>query len=616
MKLARSLCVLSLAIAVAACGGDDDGPSGPVDMYDAVDPFIGTGGLAFGVGSAYPGPALPFAMIHAGPDTRSSFGAPGFSHCAGYWWEDTHIEAFSLLRMHGTGVPDYGVVGIMPVDGMTADKRDEPGYAAAFSHDDEEASPGYYRVALGSGIEVEITTTLRAALFRFTFPDSADPVVLMDLEHTIGDGVNAGADIALDLAAGSIASRVLFQGDMSSRFGGFDVFTRAEVSPAPSEIGVWDESGLRNGDATASGVDVGGWMRFPDGTTEVVMRVGVSFVDADGAAGNLAAEIADFDFDSVRAAAEQTWRDELAILEIEGAEGDDKTIIATALYHSLLMPTLMSDADGRMVDSTGQLATTTTRRYSDFSLWDTYRTLHPWLLLAEDDHNADIAASLFGYGTESGAYPQWSLAHSDVHVMIGSPADMVMAESAVKGIPMDESAAYAFSRVTAFGPAPGSIGGRSGIDDYIAYGYVPDDMHGGSVAMTLEFAIADYTLAEWARRIGEDADADALEQRADNAWQSLLEPETMFFRPRNADGSWAQWTGPLAQDGPYTEGDAWQYLWLVPNNLDGLAEALGGTAARVLRELGDRDRRRRPAPVVLARQRARYPRAVDLRRVG
>lgn len=583
MTLLRRSVALLLAASLAACGGDDDGPQGPTDMFDAVDPFIGTGGLGFGVGSTYPGPALPFAMIHAGPDTRSSFGAPAFSHCAGYWWEDTHIEAFSLLRMHGTGVPDYGVVGVMPVDGMTDAKRDEPGYAAAFSHDDEDASPGYYRVALGSGIEVEITTTLRAALFRFTFPAGADPVVLMDLEHTIGDGVSADADIAVDLAAGSMTGRVWNEGDMSNRFGGFDVFARAEVSPAPAEVGVWDESGLRAGDTTASGVDVGGWMRFPDGTTEVLMRVGVSFVDSDGAAGNLAAEITDFDFDAIRAAAEQTWRDELAVLEVPGAEGDERVVLATALYHSLLMPTLMSDADGRMVDSTGQISAATTRRYSDLSLWDTYRTLHPWLLLAEDARNTDIAASLIGYGTQSGAYPRWSLAHSDVHAMIGSPADMVMAESAIKGVPMDEAAAYAFSRVTAFGPAPGAIGGKGGIEDYMAHGYLPDDLHGGSVSKTLEFAIADYTLAEWARRLGEDADADALELRADTAWQSLLEPDTMFFRPRNADGTWADWTGPLTQDGPYTEGDAWQYLWLVPNNLDGLAEALGGTETALAR---------------------------------
>ena len=144
-----------------------------MDLPAAVDPFIGTGGIGFGVGSTYPGPALPFGMIHAGPDSRNATGAPEFSHCAGYHYDDSHIGGFSLTRMNGTGVPDYGTFAFMPVDGMTNSRRDEPGYAATFDKADEEAAAGYYRVVLESGIEVEITTTLRAAMFRFTSPGAS-----------------------------------------------------------------------------------------------------------------------------------------------------------------------------------------------------------------------------------------------------------------------------------------------------------------------------------------------------------------------------------------------------------------------------------------------------------
>jgi len=566
------------------CGGDDT-PDGPVDLFASVDPFIGTGGVGFGVGSTYPGPALPFAMIHPGPDTRASGGAPGFSHCAGYWWEDPAIEAFSLLRMNGTGVADYGVIAFMPVDGMSEDRRDEVGYADLFNHADEVAEPGYYRVELRSGIEIEITSTLRAAIFRIQYPAGTDPVLLLDLEHTIGEGTSTGGEVEVD-AAGSLSGTMHNQGDLSNRIGGFDVFASAAVDPAPSSVGLWDEAGLHPGAGSTTGVDIGAWIQFPAGTTEVVVRVAVSFVDVGGATANLAAEIPDFDFDGVRAAAAATWRDALSKVELEGASERDATLVATSLYRVLLMPTLMSDVDGRARNTSNEVINSAHLRYSDFSLWDTYRTPHPWLLLTEDAHNLDFARSLLAFGHESGAYPRWALAHGDVHSMVGSPADMVMAESAVKGVAMDEEEAFGYSLVTATGPAPGAVGGRSAIDAYLTHGYVPADLHGGSVAETLEYATADAALAEWARRLGRDADADALAARA-QSWKQLYNPAEGFLNPRNSDGSWAAWTGPDREQDAYTEGTAWQYLWMVPNDLDGLAELLGGREAALdkLREL-------------------------------
>ncbi len=572
--------VLALAGGITGCSSDADTITvGPVDIYASVDPFIGTGGLGFGVGSTYPGPALPFAMIHPGPDTRLPSGAPGFSHCSGYWYEDTFIEAFSLVRMNGTGVPDYGVIGFMPVDGMTAARVDERGYATPFSHDDETAEPGYYRVELASGIQVEITSTLRAAIFRFTFPAGVDPVLLLDLEHTIGEGESSGGVVDVDPLTGSIDAMMHNMGDLSSRYGGFDLYAAAEVDVAPAEIGVWDETGLAPGTASATGIDLGAWLRFPAGTTVVHMRVGISFVDASGAAANLAAELADFDFDRVRAAAAQTWRDAFSTVEIDGATERDGVLVATALYHSLLMPSLMSDVDGRMRDVSDEVITGARNRYSDFSLWDTYRTLHPWLLLTEDAHNADFAASLYGFASDGAAYPRWSLAHGDIGSMIGSPADMVMAESALKGVALpDAEQAYQFSRATAYGPRPGTIGGRTAITEYLALGYVPEDSGSGSVAKTMEYSIADYAASMWARSLGHDEDADALALRAES-WKNLFDSDVGFVRPKMADGSWARWSGPLQEHRAFTEGDAWQYLWMVPHDLDGLAQLLGGREA-------------------------------------
>lgn len=579
-----------LLVLACACGGGDAGddapdaglPTGPVDLFAAVDPMIGTGGLGFGVGSTYPGPALPFAMIHPGPDTRSVQGAPGFNHCSGYYYEDGYIQAFSLTRMNGTGVPDYGVIGVMPVDGVTEDHRTDTRRMAAFSHDDEIASPGYYRVVLADGTEVEITSTLRTAAFRFRWADGTVPAVMFDLGHAIGGGESGGGAIELDEQTGAFAGWMHNRGDLSKRIGGFPVYVAGQVSPAPTAVGVWDDSSWRHEDATAEGVDVGGFFEFAPGA-EVELRVAISFVDADGAAANLAAEMPGFDFDGARAAAEDAWRGELAAVKLESAHARDAALVATSLYRALLMPTLMSDVDGRYRDATGAIATATATgeepHYSDFSLWDTYRTLHPWLLLMEHDRNEHFARSLLRFADAGGALPRWALAHGDVRSMIGSPADMVMAESAAKGVAFDEQRAFDHAFAMAYAPATGPTGGRGAIEDYVTYGYVPHDDHGGSVSRTLEYAIADWALAEWARRLGRDADADALDARADAAWRALYDPDAGFPRPKLKSGAWAQWDDPLHEHDAYTEGNAWQYLWLVPNDLDGLAEAMGGRDA-------------------------------------
>lgn len=577
----RRLPLLALAAALA-CGpatpqAADPGPS--VDLLTHVDPFIGTGGLGFGVGSAYPGPAVPFAMIHPGPDTRAPTGAAGFAHCAGYHYDDPLLAGFSLLRMHGTGVPDYGNLAFMPVDGMTQAKTSVAGYAAPFDHADEVAEPGYYRVTLDGGLAVELTSTLRGALFRVTFPEGADPVLLLDAMHALGTGTVDAAEVALDPAAGTGRARIHALGDLSKRFGGFELFAAFAVDTAPAEVGTWDAEGLHPGTPSASGTPSGAWWRFAPGTRTVRLRVAVSFVDADGAARNLAAEVPDFDFDAVRTAARAAWAEDLGRVEIWGVSDEEATVLATAAYHTLLMPTLMSDVDGRYLRADGEVGTTRGRRYSDFSLWDTYRTLHPWLLLTDDPRNADLADSLLGFAREAGALPRWSLAHGDIHSMIGDPAAIVLAESAAKGVVFDRGPAYEYALRTAYDPAPGSVGGRGALESYLQHGYVAADEAGGSVSKTLEYASADLALADWSRRRGELGQAELLEERGDRAWRAVFDLAVRFPRGRYADGTYAPDFDPLVTSDAYTEGNAWQYRWLVPDDPDGLAEVLGGREA-------------------------------------
>lgn len=548
--------------------------------------MIGTGGVGFGVGSAYPGPALPFALIHAGPDTNTAgFDGLGFYHCAGYHQGDPFIEAFSLTHAHGTGVSDYGTFGLMPLvvpsgAALGAEVRSEAGYASAYSG--EVAELGYYAVELEGGRKVEITTTRRAALFRFSFPESGDPLVLLDAEHTVGDGKSGGGDV--EIAGSRITARMHNLGDLSSRFGGFEVFLDGAFDVAPSEVGVWDEAGMHPMQASSTGVDVGGWVRFPAGTREVSLRVAVSFVDAEGAAKNLQAELPAFDFDAVRAQARQAWKPIFDGLSVYTDDVTDTETLATSVYHTFLMPSLMSDVDGRArgvgtdAEPLGPIIETEEEHYSDFSLWDTYRTFHPWFMLAERPEAGLFARSLLRLGEQGGAIPRWALANGDVHSMIGSPGEIVLAESAMKGVDFDRAKGYALSRVSAVGKQPGRMGGRGSIEPYMQYGYVPADMSSGSVSRTQEYATADAALANWAKLRGETADAEAFAARADS-WRTLYDAESGFFRGKKSDGSWAAMSLPTVQAEMYTEGNAWQYLWMIGHDPAGLADQLGGEEA-------------------------------------
>jgi len=583
----RRLLLFPIVLCLAGCGEDGEELPEPeperADLFAAIDPRIGTAGVGFGVGSAYPGPAVPFAMIHPSPDTRSETGAASFYHCAGYYAEDPLISAFSLVHFEGTGVPDYGALGILPTSGMKDEKRTQAGHMVGFDKASEVMKPGYYAVTLADGIRVEITSSRRAATFRFSFPEGSSPVLLLDLDHRLEGEIKA-ADVELQSTTKSFDAHVRHFGNMSGGAGGYDLYARGVLDVAPSAVGTFDGQGLHAGQSSASGVPLGAWLELPEGTKTATLRVAVSFVDAAGAKQNLEAEAPSFDFEGMRAAAEDTWRGVTDRLELWGASDYDTIVMGTALYHALLMPTLMSDVDGRFVNVQGAISPGTRPRYNDFSLWDTYRTLHPWLLFSEAEQNADFAASLVAMAKEGGAVPVWGIAHGDSHTMVGSPGEIVLAESALKGVPFDdEGAAYDLARVAAFGPSPGPVGGRDAdLPDYLAKGYVPADVSDGSVSKTQEYAVADAALARWADKLGRSNDAQLLGERG-KSYAKLFDPGTGFFRAKKSDGSWAPFGDPTAMDDNYVEGNAWHYLWMVPHDPEGLAETLGGEEAALAR---------------------------------
>jgi predicted alpha-1,2-mannosidase len=478
--------------------------------------------------------------------------------------------------MHGTGIVDYGTLGLLPTIGMTAEKTTAMGRRRGFSHDDERAAPGSYEVTLDDGTRVELTATDRVALHRYTFPSAADATVLLDVGHALPDVEITGGQVDIDAAEPLITGFAHFSGGYSSRFGGMPVYFAARFTRPFAARGVWQAGVLAEGEASRSGGDVGAWVSF-DATTdpEVGVAIAISFVDVDHAKMNLEAEAPSFDFDAARADAEDAWEQALGRVQIEARSERDLTIAYTALYHTLLMPTLATESDGsyRGLDGAVHLADDFVY-YTDFSLWDTYRTLHPWLSLVYPERQRDMLRSMTAMAVQAGEPPQWPLGIGETHGMVGDSAAVVFADSWARGVrDFDVASAYGVLRQSATEKLP--EGGRDHIDEYMAQGYISIESGGSSGSSTLEYALDDFALAALAEALGETADAEAFRARA-GSWRNLWDAESGFLLGRYADGSFAREDDPTAWQDYWAEGTTWHYTWFVPHDVEGLAEAMGG----------------------------------------
>jgi predicted alpha-1,2-mannosidase len=541
---------------------------------DEVDVFIGTGGPGYRVGSATPAATTPFGMVKLGPDTMAENSAVSALHCSGYYHDDTYIQGFSHLHMHGVGVADQGDVLVMPADGFDATWRDERDWRRAFSHDDERASPGRYEVKLADGIRAELTATPHAGLHRYTFPADTDPVLIFDLEHVLG-GRNVGAEITIDAEAGVVSGYMTNSGSFSGGSSAYPVYFYARVEGGIDDFGTWDDAGHEAGRAAAAGIDLGAWIAV---APEMSMAVGVSLVDVAAAAANLSAEIPEGrSFGEVADAARQAWIDALATFHVEGGDADGRTIFWTSVYHLLQMPTQYSDHDGRYVGFDRQVHEEGDHTWhSDLSMWDTYRTAHPAYALFYPDKNADFAQSLVRMREQGGAFPRWPIASWEGGSMLGDPASIVLADAVVKGnTDWDVDAAWPLLRAQAMGEGSTPYNARPDIATIERLRYYPSDVVGASVAWTLENAWADWSLAQYAEAIGQHADAAHFAWRA-LGYNQVFDPAVGFFHARRSDGTFDPEFDEHGWADEYTEGNAWQYLWLAPWDPDGLAELLGG----------------------------------------
>lgn len=566
--------------------------------WAAVDPFIGTGGE----GHTYPGATVPFGMVQLSPDTQIKPRKEAYGWAAGYRHDDSTIVGFSHTHFSGSGHSDLGDILLMPVSGEPKLERGDvakpgSGYTSRFRHQTEQAQPGYYAVTLDDyGVRAELTASARVGVHRYTFPKGKPAHVLVDLRTSMydypgkvlwsrlrvrPDGTVTGFRETRGWAPGRqlyfamrfsrpLAGSALHDTEENVLYKGF---------PPPGA----DDPAQR---AQVEGRQLVGVLDFGEGGgAPLVVKVALSPVSEEGAIANLDAEVPGFDFDKVRADARAQWVQALSAVDVQAAPRE-RTQFYTALYHTLLGPTLFMDSDGRYrgPDNAVHQARGWTN-YSTFSLWDTYRALHPLLTLVQPPgRTADVVNSLLASRRESpyGILPVWAFHGLETWCMIGYHAVPVIADAYMKGIGgfNADEALQAMVASADYGP-------YDGIAAYRELGYVPIDEEGEAASKTLEYAFDDWTISRMAEKMGRADIAAEFGKRAGN-WQHAFDPATGFMRARKRDGSFREPFDPSASGygTDYTEGNAWQYSWYVPQDVAGLAAAHGGTDA-LLKRLDD-----------------------------
>lgn len=572
--------LLASGIGLFSCAEQDL----PKEYTDSVNVFIGTGGH----GHTFPGATLPHGMVQLSPDTRLL----GWDACSGYYYDDTSIMGFTHTHLSGTGIGDYGDILFMPVVGEkpliagTAENPDE-GYRSRFSHEQESARPGYYQVLLqDDSINVELTATLRAGLHRYTYPKASDARLIVDMEPTIhghqhpvtqirvvNDSTIAGMKYTVGWAKHHY---VYFYAVFSSPFD-YKLYSGTEYQSDSTSVTV----------NTAKAV-----MSFRNLPADgrVLAKVGISSVDEEGARLNVEAEIPNWNFEGVMKEANTVWNEALGKIDIETSDNDSRTVFYTSLYHAFIQPSLASDVDGRyrtMGHEIKQDASYT--NYTVFSLWDTFRAAHPLYTIVTPEQNQAFIRSLLRKYDEGGILPKWELASNETGTMIGYHAVSVIADAMMKkqcdfDVKKALEACIRSSVYDTTGVTPMMdrqiLNGKL-MPVSIKYknelGYIPCDKVGGSVSQGLEFAYNDWLIAQMMKEHNRKDLYDKYMELSRN-YRNYFDPETKLMRGRLSDGSWITPFDPASVQRPsnYVEGNAWQWAWFVPQDVEGLMELVGG----------------------------------------
>ena len=559
-KLLLSVCAFSLTLATLQAG----------EITKYVNPFIGTGTIDGGLsGNNYPGATSPFGMIQLSPDTSE---APNWGDASGYDYNRSTIFGFSHTRLSGTGASDLIDVTLMPTSsGRTS---------STFTHDEEKASPGYYQVMLkDENINVELTTTQRNGIHRYQYPAGKDAEVILDMDHSADKGswgrriINAQIRILNDHA---VEGYRIITGWAKLR----KIYFYMEFSSPILTSTLRDGGRVHENTAVVNGTNLHGCFRFGKlNGKPLTCKVALSSVSMENARQNMEQEAPHWDFDRYMAAADADWEKQLGKIEIKGTEVQ-KEIFYTALYHTMIQPNIMSDVNGEYMaaDYTARKVGDNETHYTTFSLWDTFRASHPLYTLLEPERVTDFVKSMIRQYEYYGYLPIWQLWGQDNYCMIGNHSIPVITDAILKGIPgIDMEKAYEAvynSSVTSHPNSPFEV--------WEKYGFMPENIQTQSVSITLEQAFDDWCVAQLAAKLNKDADYQRFHKRSEY-YRNLFHPKTKFFQSKNDKGEWIEPFDPYQYGGngghPFTEGNAWQYFWYVPHNIQALMELTGGTKA-------------------------------------
>lgn len=518
----------------------------PLTSY--VNTFIGTGGH----GHTYPGATMPFGMMQLSPDTRLE----GWDGCSGYHYDDTYIYGFSHTHLSGTGILDYGDILLMPTTSVNFHNGadGQPGYRAPFSHDNEKASPGYYEVHLDStNIDVALTVTQRAGMHKYAFAKADNQHIILDIEHR---------DILLD---GSI--NILSDTELSGH--------RFSESWAKEQKLYYYLKTSHPFKATPNTTDTPTKLALlldNPNNEPIYVSVGISAVDEAGAKKNLETEMGSKTFDQIKQEAKDTWEKQLSKIVIEDAHLDNKTNFYSALYHTMIAPNIYQDVDGRYRGIDQEIHKTADfDYYTVFSLWDTYRAAHPLYTIIEEDRTNDFINTFLAKYDEGGILPMWDLSANYTGCMIGYHGVPVIADAYMKGI-RDYDTDKALEAVL-----HSATRDHLGLEAYKEFEYIPVEEESESVSKTLEYAYDDWTIAQMAKSKGDMATYTTFIERA-QYYKNTFDPSSKFMRGR-VRNTWFSPFDPFEVNFNYTEANAWQYSFYVPQDITGFTKLIGGKDA-------------------------------------
>ncbi len=569
-----------VASAMASCGSPAKAPAVLADPASHVDPLVGTSAT----GNMFPGADYPFGMIQWSPDT-SPYRPPG----GGYDYSEWKLIGFSLTHVSGPGCNAFGDIPILPATGDLPASGDPSALVEPFSHQGEVAQAGYYSVQSGSpAVKTELTVTLHSGMARFTFPSTAKADLLIKLLGSAAGSTDGSATIVgADEVRGSTTSGS-FCGASDKYTVYFDLvfdhpFTSSKIIDAPG--GSMPSVVTLTFDASASPV--------------LQAKVGISYVSAANARANWTADNPGWHFDAVRAQTHQAWNDILGRIGIDGTDPVAEQLFYTSLYHALLHPNVFSDVNGQYAgfdNQVHQVAPGQRDQYANYSGWDILHGQAQLSALVAPRQMSDSAQSMVNDAARNhGRLPKWALANAETYIMVGDPADAILAGYYAFGARQFDTRT-ALKDMLAEAMRPNDI--RPGLGYYEQLGYLPDDgAYGccnfyGSVSTLLEYVQADFALAQLAKTLGDDTDANALSRRAQD-WRNVFNPATQMFAPKSLDGSFVPGLG-LASGQGMVEGTAGQYRWVLPFNRRGLLAAMGGPKTvnpmldRFFTELDDR----------------------------